>query len=72
MTHIDAYRLQGIGFDGDIEEAIYQPGVAVIEWSDKIAQSIEHGLSIVLRRVDDTCTLEFTYDQTYAVMVEGL
>ena len=72
LTHIDAYRLSGIGFDGDIEEAMYQPGVAVIEWSDQIAQSIEHGLAIVMHRVADTCTLELTYDQAYAVMVEGL
>lgn len=72
LTHIDAYRLVGIGFDGDIEEAMYQPGVSVIEWSDPIAQSIEHGLSIVMHRVNDTCTLAFTYDKSYAVMVEEL
>lgn len=72
LTHIDAYRLQGIGLDGDIEEAIYQSGVSVIEWSDQIAQSIDHGLSIVLHRVADTCTIDFTYNQMYASLVEGL
>jgi tRNA threonylcarbamoyladenosine biosynthesis protein TsaE len=72
LTHIDAYRLYGIGFDGDIEEAIYQPGVAVIEWSDQIAQSIEHALAVVMHRVGDHCTIEMTYDQAYASMVEGL
>ena len=72
LTHIDAYRLNGIGFDGDIEDAIYQPGVAAIEWSEHIAQSIEHGLSIVMHRVGDTCTMTLTYDHTYAAMVEGL
>ena len=72
LTHIDAYRLDGIGFDGDIEEAIYQPGLAVIEWSNHIAQSIEHALAIVMKRVGDTCTIEMSYNQTYASMVEGL
>jgi tRNA threonylcarbamoyladenosine biosynthesis protein TsaE len=72
LTHIDAYRLNGIGFDQDIEEAMYQTGLTVIEWSSQIAHSIDHGLSIVMHRNANQCTMEFSYDHRYAVLVEGL
>lgn len=72
FVHVDAYRLSGIGFDYDIEEAIYSDAVSVIEWSSNIQSSIDHELSCTLSRVDDRCTIEIEYDAKYASMVEGL
>lgn len=39
LYHIDTYRLEGIGEFQEIggEELLYDMGIAVIEWSDKIA-----------------------------------
>jgi tRNA threonylcarbamoyladenosine biosynthesis protein TsaE len=72
LVHIDAYRLSGIGFDYDLEEAIYSNAVCVIEWSSNIQSSIDHELALTLTRVDDTCTIEMNFDESYAIMVEGL
>lgn len=36
LYHIDAYRLDGVGSDFDLEEYFYQEGVCVIEWADII------------------------------------
>lgn len=72
LVHIDAYRLSGIGFDYDVEEAIYSDAVSVIEWSSNIQSSIDHELSLTLARIDDTLTIEINYDESYAAMVEGL
>lgn len=36
LYHIDAYRLEGVGSDFDLEEYFYQNGVCVIEWADII------------------------------------
>lgn len=72
LVHIDAYRLSGIGFDYDLEEAIYSDAVSVIEWSSNIQSSIEHELSLTLSRVDDNCTIEIEYEDSYASMVVGL
>lgn len=72
LVHIDAYRLSGIGFDYDLEEAIYSDAVSVIEWSTNIQSSIDHELSLSLSRVGETCTIEMDYDETYATVVETL
>ena len=72
LTHIDAYRLAGIGLDYDIEEAIYSDGVSVIEWSEHIQDSIEGDCQIYLSRVDSVCTLKFVYDERYQKAVDLL
>lgn len=40
LYHIDAYRLEGIGADYDLEEYIDGRGVAVIEWYGRILESM--------------------------------
>jgi tRNA threonylcarbamoyladenosine biosynthesis protein TsaE len=72
LTHIDAYRLEGIGFDYDLEEAIYSDNISVIEWSEHIQDSIEGDCAIYLSKVDTTCTLRFVYDERYLDAVEQL
>jgi tRNA threonylcarbamoyladenosine biosynthesis protein TsaE len=72
LTHIDAYRLEGIGFDYDLEEAIYSDNISVVEWSEHIQDSIEGDCTIYLSKVDTTCTLRFVYDERYLDAVEQL
>jgi tRNA threonylcarbamoyladenosine biosynthesis protein TsaE len=72
LTHVDAYRLSGIGLDYDIEEAIHQQGVAVIEWAEHIQDHLEASLVITLTREDHVCTMDFVFDPLYQSMVEGL
>ncbi len=40
LYHIDAYRLEGVGSDAQLEEYIYGDGVCVIEWYQYIIHSI--------------------------------
>jgi tRNA threonylcarbamoyladenosine biosynthesis protein TsaE len=40
LYHIDAYRLDGIGADYDLEEYIDGEGIAVIEWYSRILKSM--------------------------------
>ena len=40
LYHIDAYRLDGIGADYDLEEYIDGEGIAVIEWYSRIIESM--------------------------------
>jgi tRNA threonylcarbamoyladenosine biosynthesis protein TsaE len=40
LYHIDAYRLDGIGADYDLEEYIDGDGIAVIEWYSRIQKSM--------------------------------
>ena len=40
LYHIDAYRLEGVGSDQQLEEYIYGNGVCVIEWYEYIINSI--------------------------------
>ncbi len=46
LYHMDVYRLEGIGYDYDLEEYIYGDGVCVIEWSENIKDSLEDFLQI--------------------------
>ena len=46
LYHMDVYRLEGIGYDYDLEEYIYGDGVCVIEWSENIKDSIDDYLRI--------------------------
>ena len=41
LYHMDVYRLEGIGYDYDLEEYLYGDGVSVVEWSDNIKNSLE-------------------------------
>lgn len=72
LTHIDAYRLEGIGLDYDLEEAIYSDDISVIEWSEHIQESIEGDCAIYLKRTDHECSLRFVYDERYIQAVESL
>ena len=40
LNHMDAYRLDGIGADYDLEEYIYGDGVCVVEWYKHIIDSL--------------------------------
>jgi len=40
LYHIDAYRLEGVGSDQELEEYIYGDGVCVVEWYSYIHESI--------------------------------
>jgi len=40
LYHIDAYRLQGQGYDQDLEDVIGIEGVSVIEWYQYIQESL--------------------------------
>jgi len=40
LYHIDAYRLEGVGSDAELEEFIYGEGVCVVEWYSYIHASI--------------------------------
>ncbi len=40
LYHMDVYRLDGIGLDYELEEYIYGDGVCVIEWYQRILESI--------------------------------
>lgn len=53
VYHIDAYRLQG---DDDFaavggEDFLYGDGVAIIEWSERIPDSIPHNAIVVEIRI---------------------
>ena len=72
LTHIEAYRLEGIGFDYDLEESIYADNISVIEWSEHIKDSVEGDCAIYLAKNDTTCTLRFVYDERYMNAVEML
>lgn len=72
LTHIDAYRLEGIGLDYDLEEAIYSDQISVIEWSEHIRDSVEGDCAIYLQRVGNECTFRFVYDEHYREAVESL
>ncbi|XMB86298.1 tRNA (adenosine(37)-N6)-threonylcarbamoyltransferase complex ATPase subunit type 1 TsaE [Mycoplasmatota bacterium WC44] len=46
LYHMDVYRLEGIGYDYDLEEYLYGDGVSVVEWSENIKNSLEGYLRI--------------------------
>ncbi len=52
FVHVDAYRLEGVGYDAEVEEATRTNGVCVVEWVKYVEESlpedfltihIEHG-----------------------------
>lgn len=49
LYHLDVYRLDGIGHDFELEEYIYDDGIAVIEWYKNIIDVLpEEKLEIVI------------------------
>ncbi|MFP4286180.1 MAG: tRNA (adenosine(37)-N6)-threonylcarbamoyltransferase complex ATPase subunit type 1 TsaE [Candidatus Izemoplasmataceae bacterium] len=63
LSHIDAYRLEGMHQDMELEEYIFGEGISVIEWYAFIDESLpENYLSI---------HLEFTGETSRKVLLEG-
>jgi len=60
LYHMDVYRLEGIGYDYDLEEYIYGDGVCVIEWSENIKDSIEDFLQMDITITDGKRMFEFS------------
>ncbi len=60
LYHMDVYRLEGIGYDYDLEEYIYGDGVCVIEWSENIKDSLEDYLEINIRIEDGSRVFRIT------------
>lgn len=63
LTHIDAYRLEGVHKDMELEEYIFGDGISVIEWYDYIDESLP--LDFL------SMHLEFTGETTRNVYLEG-
>lgn len=55
LYHIDVYRLEDAGYDYELDEFIYDDGVAVIEWYEFIEEMLpEEFLSIKIIFVNET------------------
>ncbi len=63
LTHIDAYRLEGVGVDESVEEYIFSKGVSVVEWWTTIRQSMPETLL--------TMQMTFVDETTRHVVIEG-
>ncbi len=73
LYHMDVYRLNGIGFDYDLEEYIYGEGVCVIEWSENIKDSIDEYLRIDITLKDGRRMFEISSNSTkYQKIMESL
>jgi tRNA threonylcarbamoyladenosine biosynthesis protein TsaE len=62
LFHIDAYRLDGVGSDFDLEEYFYQDGICVIEWAEIITDILPE------ERLD--ITISITGESTRQVIIE--
>ncbi|QVK21160.1 tRNA (adenosine(37)-N6)-threonylcarbamoyltransferase complex ATPase subunit type 1 TsaE [Mycoplasmatota bacterium] len=73
LYHMDVYRLDGIGFDYDLEDYLYGEGVSVVEWSDNIKDSLEGFLriDISIENGNRKFTLS-TDDSRYNMILEKL
>lgn len=40
LYHMDVYRLEGIGYDYELDDFIYGDGIAVIEWYDYVKEML--------------------------------
>lgn len=55
LYHMDVYRLEGVGYDFELEDFIYSDGISVIEWYDYIAEMLPKAmLALDIRIIDDT------------------
>jgi tRNA threonylcarbamoyladenosine biosynthesis protein TsaE len=52
LYHMDAYRLHGIGFDYELEEAIFGEGLCVVEWYKNILEIMpKYFLSVTIEKL---------------------
>ncbi|MGI1806270.1 tRNA (adenosine(37)-N6)-threonylcarbamoyltransferase complex ATPase subunit type 1 TsaE [Exiguobacterium sp. TDN 0502] len=75
LYHMDVYRLEGSGDDIGLEEYLNGEGVAVVEWSELIADSLPpERLAISITRTgDDSRRFELTpTGERYITLCEGL
>lgn len=63
LYHMDVYRLEGIGYDYELDDFIYGNGVSVIEWYQYIEEMLPEELLTMNIRVID--------EQTREVIVNG-
>jgi tRNA threonylcarbamoyladenosine biosynthesis protein TsaE len=63
LYHIDAYRLDGIGSDYDLEEYIDGNGVTVIEWYSRILKSMPE-VYLALK-------IEWTGEESRKIIMKG-
>jgi len=63
LYHMDVYRLEGVGYDYELDEYIYGQGVSVIEWYDYIRDMLPK----------DILTLRFKYinESVRDLVIEG-
>lgn len=55
LTHVDAYRLEGMLYDPNVEEYLYADGVTVVEWYPYIIDSMpDIFLSMHIRFIEGT------------------
>lgn len=74
LYHMDVYRLEDIGYDFELEEYIYNEGVAVIEWYPYIQTMLPpEMLSIEILILDqDTRKVQIEGSGKYAEIVETI
>lgn len=54
LYHMDVYRLEGIGYDYELDDFIYGEGVSVIEWYQYITEMLPEELLIIdIKVLDD-------------------
>jgi tRNA threonylcarbamoyladenosine biosynthesis protein TsaE len=74
LYHMDVYRLEGSGDDIGLEEYLNGEGVAVVEWSELIADRLPpERLAITITRTgDDSRRFELTpIGKRYITLCEG-
>ncbi len=55
LYHMDVYRLEDAGYDYELDEFIYDDGIAVIEWYEFIKEMLpDEILSIKIEFIDET------------------
>jgi len=76
LNHIDAYRLEGEGDFVDIggEDLLSEDAVCVIEWADKIGDTLpRRAIQVKIDVVSETGRrLEFSFDEDRAELAEAL
>lgn len=72
LFHIDLYRLTGCGDLEELgyEEYFYGKGVTVVEWAEKIKESLPKGALFVKLRYIDEITREIRLEGTERIMVQ--
>ncbi|MDD3477907.1 MAG: tRNA (adenosine(37)-N6)-threonylcarbamoyltransferase complex ATPase subunit type 1 TsaE [Candidatus Izemoplasmatales bacterium] len=74
LYHMDVYRLEGIGYDYELDDFIYGQGVSVIEWFPYISEMLpEHILEIeILGQNDQVRTIHVKGEGPYETIVQTL